>query len=1351
MPRAPPDPDFNIHVDQDCLSPIMEEENHTSQPTDSVEKPADQPEAQNIPVEEDAHAAAAPETVEAPNVPVVDPEDPPTSTANATADSDGTKEAIDHDEPQPSAEDPLEEDSHISLRGEPEFDSHEEPSFHEEPAQEERSEADIHEDTENGKDGSSSPVVADAQPDNNSEEPILDAEPADGPEASELQGPSDDTETQDGTDLSSRRSSGASDLQRRHSVRTEALIQAAARAVVSMRDHKEDDPAQEEQDSADESAMSSAYETEDQDDTIHGDLDQDAPSRPESSASRSVHSSEGDAAENSSRNSTEDDVFSDRSPRTSIHGSDEHYDGDSVEAMTEKGDQSPYVRSRVASGVSTSDASVMSEQSRLSRYDKEDFVPTSRTNRPAFRSPSSVRAMQMRSPTPSIYSSPSRSSKRQTGLPTISRLGSPSVSAQYPPKGRSTPTRFKRPEPAPLVLLHVTLLPLRWAYGEVVNYFEAKKIPPVSFSGEGVKNLRAAWRQLQDRLGDTEMERGILLPHPQNDWEILEERLLEALELPLRRRARILECGHYLGPSNEMTPGSDLDDDSEDISDAEDSDASGRKEKRHWCKTCRGDIKYEELGSERVFRIKVYASNGLMSPGAWEACWKEMERVDIEVEPITGSPIQQELSKLGALFDQEHQQRLDQQSEEQERLQLEEEQRLQIEVERRQQLEEERQQLEAQRQQFEEERRRSQEESKKKLEEERRLAEKEQRERMEEERRQQFEEERQLLDAQRREFEEQRQELDNQRKMIEQEQRQHLEEARRQELEEEHRVLDEQRQQLEEARQQFEVERRQRLEEEELRRLQREEEEQKQLSSARSISRSSFVEDDLASPALETASSTDVDGRRRDSDRLREIYGSHGRTPSEITATNSSPAIHIHVGSGRQREEQNSRQLATIPAPRDTEVQPSQVHTDTRQSEAFVPPPTPASPSEQAYHRREGRRRSLDSASLAELVGESIRILLQDPKNVAIAVLIVLIAMLAGQFAKRDEHGVELFKPQQHHQYQHHQLDTREPVGQVIMNTPAAQRIETMPPPPVAETVYKTVTESPSSSPSPLVETIYKTIVESSSQAPSPSQQTETVYHTVVHPPVQEKPTPIVETVYTTVTESLAQPHSQSTHEALENARELTPSSADPSIVLNPLSSVSGGESGISASSSSPTSEFEYVAASPSSTAERDIEPESYSNEDTTKANDSKDVMIETEVDHITATIFHPTCTASDEVTVSESQLLDDLHPEIPMIHPEFPESQSDSIPSEESPREVDGGPLAHTPVEPDTVIKGQLSQSSSVPSSISTDAAIDEKTIIKVAETITETVVVTATRTTFQPELSATGDSKAAESDEAA
>lgn len=927
-------------------------------------------------------------------------------------------------------------------------------------------------------------------------------------------------------------------LERRHSVRTEALIQAAARAVVSLRKGGGEDKAEDRQQDQDpdESLIDSSTiqdneETEgmdDADETVHLNDDDAIPSRPESSASRSLsspteRSSVGDGTESGSHRGFDDDVFSDRSlrsPRSSVHSPDQYFDDDALEQMTEKGDQSPYVRSRVTSGVSMSDASEVSDLSRLSRYEKEDFVPTSRNNRPAFRSPSSVRAIQMSSPTPSAYAS----TKRPTAFPTASRLGSPQVSGQFSPKGRSTPSRFKRPEPAPLVLLHVTLLPLRWGYGDVMNHFEAKKVPPIAFSSEGIKNLRGAWRQLQDRLGDTVLERGILLPHPQNDYEILEERMLEALELPLRRRARILECGHYLGPSNVMANIDDIEDDSEYSSDTEESETETKPEKRHWCKTCKGDIKYEELGSERMFRIKVYASNGLMSAGAWEACWKEMERVDIEVEPIIDSAVQNDLAKLSAAFDQEHQQQL----EAEQNQQAEEEQRLQLEIEQRLSLEEERHQLELQRQQFEEERRRALEDAERMLEEERRKIEEEQRQRLEEERRQQFEEERQLLEDQRQQFEEQRLELEQQRKLVEEEQRQHLEEARRQELEEEQRLIEEQRQQLEEARQQFEEERRQRLEEEEeLRRLQREEDEQKQIAAPRAISRTSYVEDDLVSSPPERAPSTDLDGRHHDSDRLREIYGGHSRASSDALANAPSPSIHIHVDSGKQREEeQNSRQLATIPAPRESISHSSTIH-EARLPDSYMPPPPLQTTTEQAYPRHEEQRRSLDTASLPELLGETIRVLLQDPKNVAIAVLVVFIAMLAGFTKREEQHGVELYKPQQH--YQHHQLDARDPVGQVIMNTPTQ----------LVETVYKTVTS------------------EAPPQKVHATREVEIVYHTVTQQPIQETATRVVETIYSTVTQSLVQP--PPAQAAIEDpaaprvASELPSIDTDPSVDLAPL------------------------------------------------------------------------------------------------------------------------------------------------------------------------------------------------------
>lgn len=941
------------------------------------------------------------------------------------------------------------------------------------------------------------------------DEQYTDSEQEAAPGSSELEYTTDtDTDTQC-NEASSLLDS--CDLERSHSLRTEALIQAAARAVLSMRDGPGND--QEYHGEPDESTRSSTP-TEDlgSDETAHLDIEDATTSRPDSPASQTLQSpttqsSMGESAEGS-HNGAEDDVFSDHSPQSSVHSSDEHYDDDTIEQTTEKGQESPFARSRVASGVSISDASVVSDLSRLSRYEKEDFIPTSRETRPAFRSPSSVRALQMSSPTPSVVTSPTRSAKRQSGFPTISRLGSPSVSGQFSPRGRSTPSRFKKQE-APLVLLHVTLLPLRWGYGDMMNHFEAKKLAPLSFSSEGIKNLRGAWRQLQDRLGDTVLERGILLPHPQNDYEVLEERMLETLELPLRRRARILECGHYLGPSNEMTIGDDMENESEYNSDAEESDAGVKEDKRHWCKTCKGDIKYEELGTERVFRIKVYASNGLMSAGAWDACWKEMERVDIEVEPIIDSTIQSDLAKLSAAFDHEKQQQL----EAEQAQQAEEEQRFHLEAEQRLSLEEERQQLEAQRQEFEEERRRSLEDAQRKLEEERRKIEEEQRERLEEERRQQFEEERQLLDAQRQQFEEQRLELEAQRKLVEEEQRQHVEEARRQELELEQKLIEEQRQELEEARQQFEEERRQRLEEEEeLRRLQREEDEQKQAASSRSTSRSSYVEDDPASPATERAASTELEPRRRDSDRLREVYGAHSRASSDGLVNSPSPSIHIHVDSGRQREEeQASRQLA-LATPRASSPLAGPTP-ESRHPDSYIAPPSPPSHSQQAYQRREGQPKSLDSASLPELLGETIRVLFQDPKNVAIAVLVVLIAMLAGQFATRQERGMEIYKPQQH--YQHHQLDTREPVGQVIMNTP-----------PTVETVYQTVTAQAVAPKAPV------------------SKDVEIIYHTVTQYPSQETATRVVETIYSTVTAS-------GQAAAPEVASELPSSSADPSVDLS--------------------------------------------------------------------------------------------------------------------------------------------------------------------------------------------------------
>ncbi|KAH8201544.1 hypothetical protein TruAng_004315 [Truncatella angustata] len=402
------------------------------------------------------------------------------------------------------------------------------------------------------------------------------------------------------------------------SLRTEALIQQAARDIVARLGSPNSERQQYEE--GDESVLSS-----------HRDVSEDQQELSELSlmggqveavpGERQVPNTADEGGDSSSQHGTDEDVFSDNSARNSM-GS---YDGGSESG---KG---------TAIGDDTSVSGRTPRISNISQYDykDEDFIPTIRgtsRRRPPFRTPEDVRAMQMSSPPPSTRGSvigSSRSSKRH--FPTVSRLGSPTPSVQYSPKNR-TPSRFKVKE-APLVLLHVTLLPLRWMWGDVINTFEASEM------SEEAKTLRESWRMLQDRMGDTVFERGILLGHPQNDYELLEERLLEALDLPLRRRARILECGHYLGPANETTIGDD--------SESEDDYEMDRPvAKRHWCKTCKSEIYYDSLGPGKIFRVKVYASNGLMRAGAWDACWKEMERVDIELEPVIEPGVNEELARL---------------------------------------------------------------------------------------------------------------------------------------------------------------------------------------------------------------------------------------------------------------------------------------------------------------------------------------------------------------------------------------------------------------------------------------------------------------------------------------------------------------------------------------------------------------------------------------------------------------------------------------------------------------------------------------------------------------------------------
>ncbi|KAK0125663.1 hypothetical protein ONS95_000334 [Cadophora gregata] len=323
----------------------------------------------------------------------------------------------------------------------------------------------------------------------------------------------------------------------------------------------------------------------------------------------------------------DDDVFShsDRSKRSSMN-SDLHSSDDNQKILT-----SPVVGEEAGSANEMDTISRVPSSSSYMQtpVDMSSRNPSKILARPPFRTPSSVRAMQMSSPTQSVFGSP-RSAKRH--MPTVSRIGTPN--SQYSPSKR-TPTRFK-PKKEPLVLLHVTVLPLQWPYSHLMS---SPEIPA------SLQTVKESWRLLQEKLGDTVLERGILLPHPQDSYEVLEERLLEALELPVRPRAKILKCGHYMGPSDSEAPSSD--------EEGDDNWGGETRDERKWCDICMRDVRLETVGEvgkgERRFRVKIYASNGLMRAGAWAAAWREMERVDVELEPYVEMHLNSELEHLALL------------------------------------------------------------------------------------------------------------------------------------------------------------------------------------------------------------------------------------------------------------------------------------------------------------------------------------------------------------------------------------------------------------------------------------------------------------------------------------------------------------------------------------------------------------------------------------------------------------------------------------------------------------------------------------------------------------------------------
>ena len=230
--------------------------------------------------------------------------------------------------------------------------------------------------------------------------------------------------------------------------------------------------------------------------------------------------------------------------------------------------------------------------------------------RPSFRRPESVRRMQMSSPAPS-----ERSLRRSVLSPPRSRT---SRSARSSVKG--SPRRQKWAEEEheddkkeyPLVLLHLTLLPveLHWSRESMEELLPA----------ETMESLQL----LKSKISSTIHQRGILIPHPKDEYELLEERLLEALEL---KKERVTRCGHFRARESTSSASSA---DSGVGSSVEGLDYGDS------CATCHHELKTVSSAVSaggRKWSIKVFAANGLMRASAWTAAWADMESVDVEILP----------------------------------------------------------------------------------------------------------------------------------------------------------------------------------------------------------------------------------------------------------------------------------------------------------------------------------------------------------------------------------------------------------------------------------------------------------------------------------------------------------------------------------------------------------------------------------------------------------------------------------------------------------------------------------------------------------------------------------------------
>ncbi|PWY90083.1 hypothetical protein BO70DRAFT_426472 [Aspergillus heteromorphus CBS 117.55] len=257
-------------------------------------------------------------------------------------------------------------------------------------------------------------------------------------------------------------------------------------------------------------------------------------------------------------------------------------------------------------------------------------LPAIRQRESIFRKPSSVKAMQMHTEDEGddefLTPPKRRSGQRFSDVSMRSTGSSPFRKSQfYSPTGSATKQKVKKEYP--LVLLHCNLLPPSLPVPTAMGYINQKVLKDVLPS-----EYWRRWKLLEEKIGSGVLrERGVLISHPEDLYDLLEERLLESLELQRPR----LDHGHFLGRDEN---------DCEGLCVREREESATDEEEGEECLDCGGRV-VPHNNAGRKWEIRVFAANGLMRAGAWAAAWKEMEKVDVEVSLWLPSEIRRELEK----------------------------------------------------------------------------------------------------------------------------------------------------------------------------------------------------------------------------------------------------------------------------------------------------------------------------------------------------------------------------------------------------------------------------------------------------------------------------------------------------------------------------------------------------------------------------------------------------------------------------------------------------------------------------------------------------------------------------------